>query len=686
MFNRTILLFLFLLVIVRVTACSQQEETKTAVPSLTPTKSITALPIETKTNIPQPTPNADPTVMLPTVNSQQMPTQLPQPATVNPPTPTSVYNSDTIFSTSLSMLEQCVATDNTYYLRYRENNDVSKFFQSPDNNYRLEYKDDAIWLGPLDGSLIQLPISMTNTSLSSGNIRWSPDSQYVALLNRFGEYPLWLASTDGRELTLLSPEDYNVNFVAWSPDSQYLAWVNYEASLNSNYQIVIQLPEANIPPLFIANDPSIRRLTGIGWSFDGLYFAWMVEKEDRTEELRIWSAREKRQIYQTEVSQLRYASWSPQDQWLQGRHINDLAYEHILLSADGSNFFRVPTADHIFSPPIWSPDGQALATLDVELYNRVNIIVVNTDGHVFEDNLIDKYALGRETSKIWSMTRWLQGGRSFLYVKYQVEDDTYLPMIYDHETGTARPLLSTGIVLEPPAFTTDYSQVFLVHQIGSDAWIKAVAIDRSSERILVDDALSVEKLTLFDDDRRLAYAVWRKQGWQIELVDTETGQRQLLQNNLKQVLSMTFNEESDTIIIWWLGQDDSTGVSSYFSDGRLFYQLEIEVSYRIVADFWSPNGETAVIKIDGGGVVLAYSNDRESVIVRSNLAGLGDPYWSPDSQLFAFTQLAVPRISKGIDLEIVDTAGNTLWSYSPFPLEYPSITYGRNTLKWVVCP
>jgi hypothetical protein len=54
--------------------------------------------------------------------------------------------------------------------------------------------------------------------------------------------------------------------------------------------------------------------------------------------------------------------------------------------------------------------------------------------------------------------------------------------------------------------------------------------------------------------------------------------------------------------------------------------------------------------------------------------------------MFAFTQLVTPLVSKGIDLEIVDLVGNTLWSYSPFPLEFPYNYQGINTLEWVACP
>lgn len=708
MFYRTIWLYLFLLAIGYVAACDQ-EETKTAVPSPSLINLPTATSMETKTNTPRPTHSVDPATALPTETPQQTSTPLPQPTAVNPPTetpvsptktptsfPTSVYNPDTIFSTSLSMSEQCTATNNAYYLRYRENIYVSELFRSPDNNYGLQQIGDSIWLGPLEDALTQLPITATDIgALSPYSFRWSPDSRYAALGRSDSRHPLWLASTNGRQLTLLTPEDHGVNFVAWSPDSQYLAWISRESESYgyNDKRVVIQSPDTHVPLISIANNPPIRGFQGIGWSFDSAYFAWIAVKAERSGELRIWSALENRQIYQTEVGQLYGASWSPQGHWLQGRHkINDQTHEHILLNADGSEFFRAPTTYFFSFPPvspIWAPNGHALAVLDGQTSsNYTKIIVMSANGHIFEDILIDKRFIGRDVRKTWSTIHWLQDDYTLFYVKHQVEDDTYPVMLYDSEMGAARPLLPTGISLEPPALTTDYSQVFLVHQVGSDAWIKAVAIDGSSERILVNDALSAEQLTLFNDDRHLVYAIWRNQGWQIELVDVETGQRQLLQDNLKQVRSIVFNEESDTITIWWLGQDDTIGASSYSSDGRLFYQSEIMFSWRTTAaEFWAPDGETAVIKLDGGNgeaVVLAYPDNRESVVVRNGLSGLGDPYWSPDSQIFAFTQLVTPLVSKGIDLEIVDTVGNTLWSFSPFSLNYRG--FGQNTLEWVACP
>lgn len=701
MFYRTVLFCLLLLSIGFAVACNQ-DEAKTAVSSSLPTSSpvptstilLTAIATETKTAVPP----------LDTANNQ--PTQTPIQQTQTPATliiepsssPTSVYDPDTVFSTSLSMSEQCTATNNTYYLRYRDNRDTSytsDVFLSPDGNYKVEYVDDDIWLGPREGTLTQLPFSVTDIGLISNGVRWSPDSRYVILGSVYGDFPIWLASADGNELTLLSSEEYPNRFAEWSPDGQYLATLSYEtwSSENKRSQVVIHSPGRNTPPLIIADDTFIDSLTSIGWSSDSLYFAWVASMEDHTEALHIWSAREKRQIFQTEVSYLRYASWSPQGDWLQGSHLHDLAHEQILLRADGSAFFRIPIANSIFYPPIWSPDGQAFATLD-ENTNQVKLFVMNIDGQVFEDVFVDDRSFGwRETSDIWSMSQWRQDGRVFLYIKHQAEDDAFQLMLYDSEIGVARPLLPGGVSLEPPVFMADYSHVFLVHKIGSDAWIKMVAIDGSSEKILADDALSAEHLTLFDDERYLAYVVWRNQGWQIELVDIETGHRQLLQDNLKQVLRMEVDEERDTIIIWWIGQDDTKGVSSYFSDGRLFYESNITPSHwPISAEFWSPNGETALLKLNvngrssNEGLVLAYPDNSEWIVVRNGLSGLGDPYWSPDSQMFAFTQLVTPLVSKGIDLEIVDLAGNTLWSYAPFSLETPNYYGGLNTLEWVTCP
>ncbi len=589
------------------------------------------------------------------------------------------------------MSEQCTATNNTYYLRRRENI-RTEIFRSPDNTYGLQQIGDSILLGPLEGTLTPLPIAATDIGiLSPYTFHWSPDSRYVALgggYGRGGGQPLWLALTDGRQLTLLTPEDHGASFVAWSPDSQYLAWISREPEYNGydNERVVIQSPDTHVPLISIADSPPIHIFKGIGWSFNGAYFAWIAVRTDQSEELNIWSVQENRQSFKSAmIDWSRVVGWSPGANWLAGQ----IGNKYVLLSADGTEFLRFPTnllTTAIHS--IWSPDGNALAFLGYDDVYNEKLTVINSNGQMFEDTIADKDTwLNLATVTPW--IHWLPNGHTLFYVKYLPVNDTYLPMLYDSESGLARPLLSSGESLLPPIFSANYSKAFLVHQDGSEVWIKSIDIDSGSEKILVDDALSAEQLTLFNDDRHLVYAIWRNQGWQIELADVETGQRQLLQDNLKQVRNVIFNEKSDTITVWWMRQDNTMGVSSYSSDGRLFYQSEIEYTYRATAaEFWSPNGETAVIKLDGGSeevVVVAYPDNRESVVVRNGLSGLGDPYWSPDSQLFAFTQIVTPLVSKGIDLEIVDTAGNTLWSYSPFPLDYGP-TYGKNTLEWVVCP
>lgn len=694
MLYRTVLFGLLLLSIGFAAAC-KQAATQPTVTAALPTSTVlgTATAAETKTAVPPP----DTANNLPTQTPIQ-PTQTTMPAIlmVEPSvSPTSVYGPDTVFSTSLSMPEQCAATNNSYYLRYRDPVNPSDTFLSPDGNYKVEYVGEEIWLGPQEGPLTQLPFSVSDIGLIANGVRWSPDSRYVVLGSVYGDFPTWLAAADGSGLTPLSSEESPSRFIEWSSDSHYLAVLSFKSwsSEDKQARVVIYTPGENTPPLVIAHDPSVESLTGIGWSGDGLYFAWVAQGNDHTEELRIWSARENQQIFQTEVSYLQYASWSPQGDWLQGNHLHDRAYEQLLLHADGSALFRIPIANRILYPSIWSPDGQAVAILD-EDGGQTKLLVLKTDGEVVEDVFVDDLYLNwGEISDLWSAARWLQDGRTFLYVKYQVESDAFLPMLYDSETGTTRPILARGVSLEPPLFTADYRQFFLIHKEGAKVQISVVDVDGGSARILVDEALSAQYLTLSGDGRSLAYAVWRNQGWQIELVDIATGDRQLLQDNLKQVIRLDVDEERDTLLVWWIAADDTKGVSSYFSDGRLFYQSNLPPSYQpLSAEFWSPDGETAVIKLNvngrsqNEGLVLADPDNQQWIVVRNGLSGLGDPYWSPDSQMFAFTQLVTPLVSKGIDLEIVDLAGNTLWSFAPFSLESPNFYGGINTLEWVACP
>jgi hypothetical protein len=92
---------------------------------------------------------------------------------------------------------------------------------------------------------------------------------------------------------------------------------------------------------------------------------------------------------------------------------------------------------------------------------------------------------------------------------------------------------------------------------------------------------------------------------------------------------------------------------------------------------WSPNGEIAAIKHatnEGESLTLAFVDGRAPIVLRTGLSGLGDPLWSPDSRMLAFTQAVN---NSPVALSIVSIDGTELWNFAPVPLEW--------ALDWFAC-
>jgi Tol biopolymer transport system component len=208
---------------------------------------------------------------------------------------------------------------------------------------------------------------------------------------------------------------------------------------------------------------------------------------------------------------------------------------------------------------------------------------------------------------------------------------------------------------------------------------------------LADEFLSVYNLAWSDDEHYLAYVAWRAGGTSLEMLDTATGDDQTLLKHVDSVESITYNPDAQNFVVVW-------------RDGQQpFYQ---EVAWNDTASpalaltpstfrrsyFWSADGEVLLVKsfyrgktsyTDGEGVTRIYGTHYETLlmttkagkarILAENLIGLGNPNWSPDGKLMAYTQWTKER---ELSLRITDAAGNELGSY-PLDRGY--------AFEWVPC-
>jgi len=135
---------------------------------------------------------------------------------------------------------------------------------------------------------------------------------------------------------------------------------------------------------------------------------------------------------------------------------------------------------------------------------------------------------------------------------------------------------------------------------------------------------------------------------------------------------LDYDASTNTLAFMWQTPEGAFGRDTYQPDGtRLSHTLMVGDMERPLKEFWSPDGQTVALKIGQLGyrglydemLVLAYPDGRKPVLVRSGLAGLGDPLWSPDSRQLAFTQWTPNR---SLTLEVVSSAGEQqywTWNY-----------------------
>jgi Tol biopolymer transport system component len=202
--------------------------------------------------------------------------------------------------------------------------------------------------------------------------------------------------------------------------------------------------------------------------------------------------------------------------------------------------------------------------------------------------------------------------------------------------------------------------------------------DDDSVRLTLDDGFwDVRDLRWLNDGRSLAYIAKRREGYSLEVADLESGQTRTLLDRLDEVRELTY-EDGLLRLAWRKGT--KAALSAYDDSGESVYTLAwedaLQVSERL-ALFFSPDKQYAAIKTGDYYHEMLYltrTDGSSGRTVRSELYGLGDPLWSPDSKMLAFTQSPV---WSEMSLEVVTADGADLWRADSYPDAYHGLAWQR---------
>jgi Tol biopolymer transport system component len=498
------------------------------------------------------------------------------------------------------------------------------------------------------------PKTLARLTYPQAFIGWSPDGRYVAVYREFPTSMNLIAVETGK----VTYGTGNLNLVgqAWSPDSQWLAmiWRDDDFAsrmginqMNAQYvQFILSLVRADGSgevrfPLLKKSDvwgaefvwsPDSRHvavryranLEGIGqwgvffigaYGVDGSHLPAPDFKLDDPKEEKLpfrWSADSGLLSFTEQIA-------APDD-----------SISYTLMAYQPSTNALKPLAQAMERGPFYPATGNRVAFYTVQ-GGRKSITISDYDGANpvrLVDNADDSGNADWSPGGEWAAAVWATG---------KVDDPARrVRLSWMHPDGTARHDLEA-----------DFKDV---HDLR---WLK---------------------------EGRLAYIAWRgAAGNSIEVVDTASGERRVIAAGLKEVVDFTYNPDVNQLSFWYEDETGDLGKTAYQADGTLAYRFTIPNGLgHPRKEFWSPDGKVAAVKIGSDWskpvrdeeLVLVYTDGRPPLVLRDNLYGLGDPLWSPDGTLLAYTW--ADQQFRSVTMDVVATDGKTLWTSASYPIWQPS--------------
>lgn len=526
---------------------------------------------------------------------------------------------------------------------------------SPDGKYRayLEWNNrpdttNTLYVYPSQGGVI----TVQSDIVAPFQFHWSPDGQHMAYIwTKAQRGYLTVAAADGRDLRtveLLGTDVYEVYLHGWSPDGRYLLMSNRVGGERRFELWAMDTLTAHEFPVYAwVGEPS--------WSPNGRYLLYRLDlrhaasmNAESAVSLSVVDLQtfvEKQYALGSQPDSLRL-EWSADGTWLFAQYFNPFPRLQVdVFGIDGREYRAVTFTD---IPGLFSDQGVAhwlrgtsklvhIHQQGVDSTVSLRVFDPATGGRTqIVDDMPRRYAPSpTDPNRIAVVEREGNLVRGVV----MNADGTDRQTVFEGESDFGDPDWSPDG--QWVAFTWAQSNGFI--RIVNLSWMKA---DGSGKQTLSDFG-DVKELRWLPNNTLAFVGMPKDSGYfepYIAELSTATLRGAGTQLWLRDVWQVDVEPTQQLYRIWWQQWNGTLGMTGIDAAGkvrqhfRLGEPLENREALRVE---FAPDGATAAVKLGyqrrNEMLQLAKADGSWSPVVVSDLKGLGDPVWSPDSKLVAFT-------------------------------------------------
>ena len=229
-------------------------------------------------------------------------------------------------------------------------NDADAFHLSPSNRRAAVVVHGEVFTIAMDRGE---PQRVTDTPWREQDVRWSPDSKWIAFVSdRTGRQEVWISDELGKTPKKISDVDCDKSGLAWAPDSKSLLWSG------SDHKLRRVMVDTGVTDVLAAGEAG--NVSAASFSPDGKWIAYA--KQDRLLRSRVWVKNladgTEHMITSSEFQIATGAKWTPDGKRL-------LVIGGVSLPAMASQGFR-GTPSQLFAVPLTrvdkAPDDRGINT------------------------------------------------------------------------------------------------------------------------------------------------------------------------------------------------------------------------------------------------------------------------------------------------------------------------------------